>query len=101
MKNNVYQKVNINDIIYVKSEDNYCRFTFKDDTSFLLRIKISYVENLLKDRIFIRCHRQYVVNQSKIKSIDLHMKTLEVGKNKIPFSQSKKQRLMTIGLFFK
>lgn len=101
MKNNVYQKVNINEIVYIKSDDNYCHFFFDDETTFLLRIKIGEAEELLQHRKFIRCHRQYIVNQMKIKSLDTQMSTLEVGNEKIPYSRSKKQEIMSIGIFLR
>lgn len=101
MKNNVYQKVNVNQITYIKSEDNYCHFAFEDGSTFLLRVKLSEVEDLLQHRKFIRCHRQYVVNQMKIRSIDTNMSSLEIGTEKIPFSRSKKQEIMSIGIFLR
>lgn len=101
MKNNIYQKVNVNQICYIKSEDNYCHFTFDDASTYLLRIKLNEVENLLQHKKFIRCHRQYIVNQMKIRSIDTNMSTIEVGNEKIPYSRSKKQEIMSIGLFLK
>jgi len=101
MKNNVYQKVNINDLMHIKSEDNYCHFTLLDGTSYLLRIKISEVENLLSNRKFIRCHRQFIINQMKIRSINTEMNTIEVGNQNIPFSRSKKQEILSIGIFIK
>lgn len=101
MKNNIYQKVNVNQICYIKSEDNYCHFTFDDTSTYLLRIKLNEVEDLLQHKKFIRCHRQYIVNQMKIRSIDTNMSTIEVGNEKIPYSRSKKQEIMSIGLFLK
>lgn len=101
MKNNVYQKVNINQIIFIKSEDNYCHFTFEDGSTFLLRITLQDVEKLFHHRKFIRCHRQYIVNQMKIRSIDTTMSVLEVGSDRIPYSRSKKQEIMSIGIFLK
>ncbi len=101
MKNNVYQKVNVDSIAFIKSEDNYCNFTLDDDSSYLLRIKLSDVEELLTQHEFIRCHRQYIVNQKKIRKVNTLMSTLELGSNSIPYSRSKKQEIMSIGIFLK
>lgn len=100
-KNNVYQKVNVKDIAYVKSEDNYCHFVLLNGSTYLLRIKISAAEDLLKDRKFIRCHRQYIVNQTKIKSLNMEMSTLKINDVDIPYSRSKKQELLSIGIFIR
>jgi len=101
MKNNVYKKINVQEIIYVKSQDNYCDFLFEDETSYLLRVKIGEVERLLKNSKFIRCHRQYVVNCHKIKSVDTKLNTLLVGTTKVPFSRAKRQEILDIGTFLR
>ena len=93
--------VDINEILHIKSEDNYCNFTFEDESSFLLRIKLGEVEELLQNKKFVRCHRQYIINQMKIKSIDINMNTIQVGARKVPYSRSKKQEIMSIGIFLR
>lgn len=100
-KKNVYQKVNINRISYVKSDDNYCQFVLTDSSVFHIRIKISEAEDLLQAKQFIRCHRQYIVNQRKIRSINASMNTLNVEIDNIPYSRSKKQAILSIGIFLK
>jgi len=101
MKNNVYQKVKIPNIEIIKSEDNYCSFTLEDGTNYLLRIKLNAVEDLLKDYSFIRCHRQYIVNKKKIRKVDVQVNSIQVGNNDIPFSRSKKQEIMKLGIFIR
>jgi len=101
LKNNIYQKVNVSLISYVKSDDNYCQFVLKDSSSYHIRIKMTEVESLLTGRQFIRCHRQYIVNQKEIRSMNSEMNTLDVGIDHIPFSRSKKQSIMSIGIFLK
>lgn len=101
MKNNVYQKVSIDKIVIIKSEGNYCNFTLEDGTNYLLRIKLNDVEDLLKTHHFIRCHRQYIVNKKKIRKVDIQSNTAEIGDHNIPFSRSKKEEIMSIGIFIK
>ena len=101
MKNNIYQKVNIEKITFIKSEDNYCNFTLEDDTNYLLRIKLNEAEDLLKSYDFIRCHRQYIVNKNKIRKVDVQMSSIQVGDSHIPFSRSKKQEILNIGIFLR
>lgn len=101
MKNDVYQKVKINDITFIKSENNYCQINLKDNRSYLVRIKLNEAYDLLKDQKFIQCHRQYIVNQMKIKSLNTIMKTIEVGSQSVPYSRSKKDEIMSIGIFLK
>ena len=101
MKNNVYNKVKIGSIAFIKSDDNYCNFNLSDGSSYLLRIKIGEVEELLGDLKFIRCHRQYIVNQLKIQSVDTLNSTIRVLDKYLPYSRSKKQKILSIGIFLK
>ena len=101
MKNNVYQKVSINDIAVVKSENNYCKFVLTNDETYLLRITLNEVEDILEHNKFIRCHRQYIVNQDKIVQVNIASNIIEAGGQSIPFSRSKKQEIMDIAMFLK
>ena len=101
MKNNTYHKVMVDNILFVKSNDNYSSFTLEDDSNFLIRIKLSKVEELLTSRQFIRCHRQYIVNQKKIQAINASLNTLDVRGHEVPFSKTKKLEILSIGLFLK
>lgn len=99
MKNSIFYKFQVSSILFIKSDDNYSSFTLEDGSNFIIRIKLSDVENLLVDRHFVRCHRQYIVNQKKIQSINTIMNTLHVKDHIIPFSRSKKAAIMSIGIF--
>jgi len=101
MRNNTFNKVMIDEILFVKSSDNYSSFNLLDGSSFLIRIKLSEVEELLSRQAFIRCHRQYIVNQNKIEVISSTKNTLNVSGHEIPFSKTKKAEIMSIGLFLR
>lgn len=101
MKNNIYNKININNLSYINSDDNYSCFTLIDNTKYLLRISLNEVEKLLSGRKFIRCHRQYIVNQMKIKSINTEMSTIHINDTNIPYSRSNKQKVLSIGIFLR
>lgn len=101
MKNGTYNKINLNDIAYINSDDNYSCFTLSDNTKYLLRISLNEVENLLLGRKFIRCHRQYIINQMKIKSINTEMNSINVIDTNIPYSRSNKQKILSIGIFLR
>lgn len=101
MKKDVYHKLRVDQILYVKSNDNYCEFTLDNGSSYLIRIKLSEVEELLTGRNFIRCHRQYIVNQRQVRAVNTAINTLDVQGEAIPFSRSKKAEIMSIGIFLK
>lgn len=101
MKNNVYQKVDLGKIAFIKSENNYCEFILDNGESYLIRIKLSATEDLLKDKYFIRCHRQYIINKFRVKSINTSISTIKVLDYDIPYSRSKKDEILRIGIFLK
>jgi len=101
MKNDIYEKVKILDIVFIKSENNYSRFTLVDGTQYLIRLVLKDVYAILKDYEFIRCHRQFIINQLKIKSINTVNNTLMIMDEEIPFSRNRKKELLSIGIFLK
>ncbi|MGQ1787374.1 MULTISPECIES: LytR/AlgR family response regulator transcription factor [unclassified Saccharicrinis] len=62
----------LDDILYLKSTDNYVSIYYKGKTTvskFLLRNTIKNLENQIKDLPITRCHRSYMVNFEKIKLV--------------------------------
>ncbi len=102
MKNNVYQKVEVHDVCYVQSEDNYCRFFLLDNSQFLTRITMSEVEQITSKFGFFRCHRRYIVNSQAIEAIDTtNNSVLLQGDVQIAFSRSRKEEILKLGIFLK
>ncbi|MBU8892268.1 MAG: LytTR family transcriptional regulator [Bacteroidales bacterium] len=66
-------KLNLQDLLYIKSEDNYCKLYFKENNQVqnkLLRILLKNIEDQLKDYPeILRCHRSYIVNKNHILKI--------------------------------
>lgn len=59
-------------VLYVETADNYINVNYIDDDHICTRIirnTMKAMETQLQHEGFIRCHRQYLVNQCKIKSI--------------------------------
>lgn len=90
-KGGEYKKIFIDQITYVKSEDNYCRFHLVDGSNYMMRVTLSEVEHMTKDLDFLRCHRSYIVNLSMITQVSLKDTEILLGENdRVPFSRSKK-----------
>ncbi len=93
-KNGEYVKIKVDEVVYVESDDNYCRFYLSDKSYYLMRIKISEVEDKLYKHGFLRCHRRFVVNTKIIKKIDAKtFKIALVNEMVLPFSRSKKEKI--------
>ena len=63
---NEYVKIAIENLMFIKAEDNYSRL-FTTEKSFILSSTLKKVEEKLPTPLFVRIHRSYIVN---IKYID-------------------------------
>ena len=87
-------KVFIHDILYIEAERNYCRVT-TDEKEFFLSTPMSKFEmNLSVDR-FIKTHRSFIVNLSKIDAVSEYSEYLTIGIKKIPISRRLKEEVIS------
>ncbi len=57
------QFVNLDDVIRIEGEGNYCNFLMKNKNKILLSKKLGVVEELLHDNInFFRAHKSHIIN---------------------------------------
>lgn len=63
-----YFKILLNDIIYIKSLEDYCEIHLADKR-YIVHFTLKSFEEMLDQR-FYRCHRQYIVNTDKINRIE-------------------------------
>ena len=70
--------VKYEDIYYVESYGRDVEIT-TEDKKLLTHEKISDMEKLLPQGDFFRCHRSYIVNINKMKSIERYLITMENG----------------------
>lgn len=87
-------KVQIDDILYIEAERNYARIHSKNK-EYLLVVTLKDLEDKLPNNHFIRIHRSFIVNLSKIDEIATSH--IVISKKAIPISpESKKQLLQHI-----
>ncbi|MGB1243567.1 MAG: LytR/AlgR family response regulator transcription factor [Chitinophagales bacterium] len=91
-----FQKVYIKDIAFVKSNDNYCESHTHSGQTFMARIGISQLEKMLSPKLFMRIHRQYIVQVSCINSINFNSNFLKINTNELPFSRAKRKTLAAL-----
>ena len=90
-QDNAYVKLQIDDILLIKSEGVYVHIC-TSDKKYLYRDTLkNMTENLPRD-IFYQVHRSYIVNVSKIKSITSEY--VSINSEIIPVSKSYKEELM-------
>ncbi len=78
-------KVNLDDLLYIKSEDHYLQlFTLKKNE--FVREKLSEIIKALPPN-FVKCHRSFVVNKNHIKQVRKNS-FLMIDNSEIPISRS-------------
>mgnify|MGYP000684038716 CR=1 FL=1 len=70
-KNNLYHKIIIDDIFYVKSDNIYIEIFIKNNQKFLVRNTLKdFIKNLPSN--FYKCNKSYIINSHKIESFNLN-----------------------------
>lgn len=75
-------RVNFDDILYLESGGNYMSFILADDRKILSRLTMADATALLPETQFMRVHRSYIVNRSKIDRTERHQ--LHIRQHRIP-----------------
>lgn len=84
-------KINISDILYAEAERNYCRI-YAQSKEHLLVMTLKDLDEKLPREHFIRIHRSFIINISKIDEVgNTHV---VVAKKIIPLSKSYRKELL-------
>lgn len=78
-------KINLKSVLFVKSENNYIDIQLKDKKYSIRQTLEHFIKDIQSEQ-FLRVHRSYIVNVSKIKAKKSH--TLLVEQYEIPFSRN-------------
>lgn len=81
----VIRKIYVNDILYIEAKDNYAMIHFAD-RFYTIHSSIKFIEQKLPPSSFFRVHRSYLVNLSKVDSIE--GKTIVINKSLVPVSDT-------------
>lgn len=85
-------KVNINDILYIESLKDYIKINLKDKTTLTSKYKIGDLELELNADLFLRIHRSFIINRSKITAFTSN--EIEVNGIEIPIGASYKENVI-------
>lgn len=92
-KKNTLKKVRIDTIIYIEVEERYCNIITEHE-KFVIMISLTKLSELLESSKFVRTHRNYIVNTSKIEEIVLPENLLILqGNHKVTLSDKHKDFL--------
>lgn len=84
-------KLNPEDILFAEAQSNYTVIVTNQD-KFTVSTTLGIIEERLKRFGFLRVHRSFIINISKIESIEEDH--LNIGRQSIPLSRNNKQELL-------
>jgi two-component system, LytTR family, response regulator LytT len=85
-------KINFDELLYLESLGDYIEFHLANGSTISSKEKISHMENALPES-FIRIHRSFIVNRSKISSFSREQ--MIVAEKELPISRSYRQSVAT------
>ncbi len=88
--------VRLKNIYYIESDDNYIKVWYEDHVGsmkqYMLRCRLKTVEESFTNSDLVRCHRQYIVNISKVQVLhrekDGYYLDLGEGAGDVPVSKT-------------
>ncbi|NOS93493.1 MAG: LytTR family transcriptional regulator [Cyclobacteriaceae bacterium] len=86
-----FQRIEFNDILLIQAFGDYVKFCTEDKV-YLSHTPMSRIEDMLASSNFIRVHRSFIVNISKISRVTLNK--IEINNYKIPVSKSYRHNLL-------
>ena len=90
---NKHHKIKIEEIIFIESLKDYIKIHTTNDKRIVSKYKIGEIEEELIDKKFLRIHRSYIVNTSKISAFT--MSDIEVNSVEIPIGASYKEKVIS------
>ena len=87
-----FEKVTLNDICIIESQKNYLLIQ-TENVLYKHRATLKEFIELLPDMVFIKTHRAFLVNKTKVTAIDKTNNTIRVLSKNIPISKAYKQEV--------
>lgn len=82
---NIVRRVKVSDILYMEARGDYVRINLTDQT-YSIHSSLKSVEEKLSKTVFLRVHRSFIINVSRIDTIEGG--TLIVHRNMVPVSDA-------------
>lgn len=89
------RKERYRDIYFIHTDGNYIKIHLYSN-EFLIRHTLKAIEEKLPPNLFIRTHRNYIVNISLIKSINISTNLVHIGNFEIPIGRKYKKELKKV-----
>ena len=90
---NRYEKIMYDDILFVEAMQNYVTI-FTSRQKYITHITFKAVESHLPSSRFLKVQKSYIINVTKIDSIE--GTTITIGKNVIPISRDNREEILAL-----
>lgn len=87
-----HHKVNLADIVYIESLKDYIKVHLENKTSIVSKYKLGEIEQELSTFQFLRIHRSYIINTSKVTAFSSN--DIDVNSQEIPIGASYKEKVI-------
>lgn len=85
-------KLKIDEILYIETLGDYVVFNLENQKSHIVYSSLKAMDQKLSNPLFVKVHRSFIVNISKI--VDIEENNLVIANKVIPISRAHKQDLM-------
>ena len=89
---NKHHKIILADIVYIESLKDYIKIHLENGTSIISKYKLGEMEHELSAYHFLRIHRSYIINTSKITAFSSH--DIDVNTQEVPIGASYKEAVV-------
>lgn len=86
-------KVDVSEIFYFEADAGYTKIV-TDTELYIVRRSLKDILAMLDQELFLQCHRRYIINIQKVKSVDLDDDYVIFTERKVPFSRREKENLI-------
>lgn len=86
-----YEKIFLDDILYIEGMQNYVRI-HTEKGKYMTLLSLKDIEQNLEQGSFLRVHKSYIVNTSKIDSIEKH--EISIRSIRIPISRNFREEVL-------
>lgn len=93
-KRNEIKRIYFKDILYLEADGGKYSKIFLENNVYVIRYSLKNLLDKISSNDLVPCHRSYIINISKISSVDLSQNTIYLGKHQIPVSRREKSALM-------
>lgn len=81
------------DILYINGQKDYVKFYLANGTSFTSLMNMKNIDNYLPKPLFMRVHRSYIINTTKIDMIDKFR--FVINNDYVPISETYKEDILS------